>query len=199
MRSSTLMRGNSHAAPPPALQARWAAACRGSPPCPTSSATQRTAVATPPATTTPIGCPPTSPFPPAWSPSRGPSWRHTSAGGRDAAPNTFTHTHTLMASFRWRFWPRRVKPRRVDSRFHDQLKRAELFRAAPKTNHLRSRAKVRRPASKRVAVTSDGLCYRSVMIQRSVIVIAIVNGTKAGAAFKRHGLKISGYQLKFKM
>lgn len=64
----------------PLFQARLAAACAGSAPCPLCSATSTTSATLPPATTTPTGCPRRNPCPCPWLPSPERASSLTSAG-----------------------------------------------------------------------------------------------------------------------
>ena len=61
-------------------QARRAAACGSSAPCPSSSVTSTTSATSPPATNTRTGCPPRSPCPCPWLPSLGTTSGPSSAG-----------------------------------------------------------------------------------------------------------------------
>lgn len=64
----------------PFFQARPAAVCAGSAPCPSCSAISTTSATSPPATTTPTGCPHPSPCPCPWPPSLERASSLTSAG-----------------------------------------------------------------------------------------------------------------------
>lgn len=64
----------------PLFQARPAAVCAGSAPCPSCSATSTTSATSPPATTTPTGCPHLNPCPCPWPPSLERASSRTSAG-----------------------------------------------------------------------------------------------------------------------
>ena len=82
-RLSVVIRG-----PLPA-QARRAAVCGSSVPCPSSSVTSTMSATSRPATTTRTGCPPRSPCPCPWLPSRGRTSGPSSAG--ESSPSEQTH------------------------------------------------------------------------------------------------------------
>ena len=76
----------------------------------------------------------------------------------------FIKLKPLFALFHWHLWPRWVKLCCIDLHFHHHFKRTDS-ELCPRWTIPEVRSKCTQPASERVAVTSNGLCWYSVTIQ----------------------------------